>query len=77
MASAARPAASAGRGRGRPMTPVEATSTSAAGTFSPWARVLAVQAASASPALPVQALAQPELITTALAPGPLASLAWQ
>ena len=55
------------------MTPVDATSTSAAAQPSAAAVSAAISRASASPCGPVQALAQPLLVTTARARPPLAA----
>jgi hypothetical protein len=58
------PRPKAGRGKCRPMTPVEATKTSLERIPNRAANSLAVQTVSAIPCLPVQALAHPELMMT-------------
>jgi hypothetical protein len=62
-------------GRGTPIMPVLATNTSATGIPSFLATRLVISFASVRPCSLVQALAQPELITTARAFLP-ASLSW-
>ncbi len=70
------PVRTRGMGRGTPITPVLATRTSATGMLSFLATRLVISCASARPCSLVQALAQPELTTMALAFLP-ASLSWQ
>ena len=64
LAAAGIPAASFSRGRKRPITPVEQTSTSSGEQSSRLATSAVIQRASSSPRVPVQALALPELMTT-------------
>ncbi len=61
------PASSTGIGNGRPITPVEATSTCSGRQFSSRATSSVMQLASAKPCSPVQAFALPEQITIARA----------
>ena len=61
------PAASFSRGRKRPITPVEQTSTSSGEQSSRFATSAVIHRASSSPRVPVQALALPELTITARA----------
>ena len=71
--SGSRPAMRVSIGIGTPITPVEQMSTSSAAKSSRWARAAVAARLSARPRSPVQALAWPELVSTARARPPLAA----